>query len=209
MREGLERADALIVIVGKDWAASLWTQQEFHLALEARKPVIPLLLPDMPWGDLPPELRLRRCFKLDEGREERGLIDFVKQLPESFVPESRKQEAPAANIDDPQKGRWGGESKRDGRQLTAGVADQGNGWFLVGLAVACVDGPPLVGEVEFHLHPSFHPSIVRVPVRDDHAVLKFPAWGAFTVGASADEGRTRLELDLAQTADAPELFRSR
>jgi hypothetical protein len=33
--------------------------------------------------------------------------------------------------------------------------------------------------------------------------------GAFTVGVAADDGNTRLELDLAQLPDAPEMFRSR
>jgi hypothetical protein len=39
--------------------------------------------------------------------------------------------------------------------------------------------------------------------------LKLTAWGAFTVGVLADEGRTKLELDLSELEDAPEDFRSR
>ena len=68
---------------------------------------------------------------------------------------------------------------------------------------------PLAGEIEFHLHPSFHPSVIRVPAEVRSAQVKLRAWGAFTVGASADSGRTKLELNLAELADAPEEFRLR
>jgi len=112
------------------------------------------------------------------------------------------------DIDDPEKGQWGGLRETDSRRVSATVIDQGNGWFFVGITVAAVGASPLTGEVEFHLHPSFHPSVIRVPVKYGQAILKFPAWGPFTVGVSADEGRTRLELDLAQLPDAPGVFRN-
>ena len=41
------------------------------------------------------------------------------------------------------------------------------------------------------------------------AVLEQRAWGAYTVGVAADGGQTRLELNLAELADAPSLFRER
>lgn len=41
------------------------------------------------------------------------------------------------------------------------------------------------------------------------AMIERIAYGAFTVGAEADGGATRLELDLVDLPDAPELFRSR
>jgi hypothetical protein len=41
------------------------------------------------------------------------------------------------------------------------------------------------------------------------AELSIDAWGAFTVGAVADGGLTRLELDLAEHPDFPAEFRAR
>ena len=40
------------------------------------------------------------------------------------------------------------------------------------------------------------------------AELALDAWGAFTVGAIADSGLTRLELDLAEIDEAPSSFKS-
>lgn len=72
-----------------------------------------------------------------------------------------------------------------------------------------VDGTALAGNVEFHLHPTFARPMQIVPVQDGRATLKLQTWGAFTVGAVADNGRTSLELDLAQNPSFPEVFRSR
>jgi hypothetical protein len=63
--------------------------------------------------------------------------------------------------------------------------------------------------VVFHLHPTFRASVKTVKVRESKATLRLSAWGAFTVGAIADEGATRLELDLATLPDAPKEFRER
>ena len=40
-------------------------------------------------------------------------------------------------------------------------------------------------------------------------VFDLVAWGAFTVGARTDDGKTRLELNLATLESAPTRFRSR
>jgi len=202
----LKNSDALIISVGPKWGKSTGSLREMQMALDLEKPVIPLLVKGASWDALPPLLRARRGFTIDDETPFEDLRAFVEELARSFG----LNPSPASNVDDPQKGKWGGRSESDdGRRLTADVFDRGNGWFLIGLALERFEGLPLEGEVEFHLHPSFHPSIVRVRAHDDHAVLKFPAWGAFTIGASADDGRTRLELDLAQLPDAPELFRGR
>jgi TIR domain-containing protein/pYEATS domain-containing protein involved in immunity/CobQ/CobB/MinD/ParA family nucleotide binding protein len=205
----MERADVVIIAAGPHWKVNTGSKKELQMALEKDKPVVPLLIEGASWEDLPPELSSRRGIEFPPTHTVEEIEALVGQLAQNFASGLAESKGVPVEIDDPQKGQWGGASQRGGRQLTAGVADQGNGWFLVGLTVAQVDGPPLVGEVEFHLHSSFHPSIIRVPVRNGHATLKCPAWGAFTVGASADEGRTQLELDLAQLPDAPVLFRGR
>jgi len=201
----LENSDALIVGVGPEWHKSSGSRREMQMAINLGKPIVPLLVKGTSWDDVPLEIRDRRGFTIGDETRFEDLRAFVEHLARSFD----INRPPASNVDDPQKGKWGGRSENDGRRLTADVYDRGDGWFLIGLALERFEGLPLEGDVEFHLHPSFHPSIIRVRVHDDHAVLKFPAWGAFTIGASADGGRTRLELDLANLPDAPKLFRSR
>ena len=80
----------------------------------------------------------------------------------------------------------------------------------MGLVVVSTDARrPLSGQVEFHLHPTFSPSIRTVGVKDGKATLELEGYGAFTVGAKVDGGATRLELDLAKIAEAPKAFRER
>src|SRR6059036_633347 len=43
--------------------------------------------------------------------------------------------------------------------------------------------------------------------RDGVARLRVVAYGAFTVGVEADEGKTQLELDLAELPKVPKAFR--
>ena len=138
-------------------------------------------------------------------------------LAERLVkPRSRRLElAPGVGSDvpaDPQKGKWGGASVSNGRELKGKVTEiEGDQqWFNVRLVVQAVEGaPPLEGDVVFHLHDTFADQNPVVVATNGRAVLERLAWGAFTVGAEADHGATRLELDLSTLDDAPPLFRSR
>lgn len=101
---------------------------------------------------------------------------------------------------DPQKGRFCGKAERNGRKISAVVEASSikSDWCQVGLKVTSLSGfPPLVGNVEFYLHDTFRPDHYVVPVINGEAPLVLRAWGAFTVGAIADDGKTMLELDLA------------
>jgi hypothetical protein len=72
------------------------------------------------------------------------------------------------------------------------------------------DTDPLRGAVRFYLHDTFlndRPVVSVSPA--GVAELSIDAWGAFTVGAVADGGLTRLELDLAEHPDFPADFRPR
>jgi len=80
------------------------------------------------------------------------------------------------------------------------------GWFRIDLAVTGVDRK-LVDPVAFHLHETFAPSVQPINPINDQARLTVLAWGAFTVGAVADDGKTLLELDLAADATFPKAFR--
>jgi hypothetical protein len=114
--------------------------------------------------------------------------------------------------DDPQKGRWGAQAGANGRRLSATVTPVPTApeWFHVQLEVTSTDNNrPLAGDVIFHLHPTFDPSDRTVSVQNNMALLEIDAYGAFTVGAEADNGQTRLELDLATLPDAPASFRQR
>lgn len=129
------------------------------------------------------------------------------------VPESEEDPydlPPVSNPEDPARGRFGGRSQDNGRRLTADVdAYPGRtGWFRVQLEVRRTeDGPPLSGTVRFYVHHTFKNPVFEVPVENGVARAVLVAWGAFTVGAVADEGDTRLELNLAELPGAPRRFR--
>ena len=116
--------------------------------------------------------------------------------------------------DDPWKGMFDGESKRNNRELQAEVLSLpgSENYYSICLRVISTQPKldPLQGSVQFFLHPTFRNDrpIVRVGP-NGVAELKLTAWGAFTVGAITDNGKTKLELDLAQLETAPLEFRSR
>lgn len=124
------------------------------------------------------------------------------------------EQASEVSSADPWKGRFGGEAVRDGRQLHADVSPLSgtSDIFRIHLAVTSTDPVkrPLRGAVQFFLHPTFanNTPVVKVSPAGT-AELTLNAWGAFTVGVIADDGATRLELDLAQLPTAPHEFRVR
>jgi hypothetical protein len=102
---------------------------------------------------------------------------------------------------DAQKGQWGGHPRRNDRELTAEVIpvldSQSEHRYRIKLAVRSTDASrPLLGTVRFHLHPAFE-TPQEVAVGKGVARLELLSSGVFTVGAEADGGRTKLELDLA------------
>jgi hypothetical protein len=208
LAKNLESADTVISVVGKDWTLGA-AKEETLRAVGMNKSVIPLLLPKLNFGVLPPLLAERRGMQLRGESLEEDVKEVVERLAEMPQPDEEVPIFGPSDPEDPQRGRWGGQSEANGRRLTAQVKDAGSAWFDAFLQVAPIDAVPLKGEVEFHLHPSFYPSVVRVPVVNGVAALKQRAWGAYTVGVSADEGQTRLELNLAELEDAPRLFRER
>lgn len=57
---------------------------------------------------------------------------------------------------------------------------------------------PLTDRVTFHLHPTFAKPVIEVRPTDSVAEINLVAYGAFTVGAEADSGKTKLEYDIAE-----------
>lgn len=120
----------------------------------------------------------------------------------------------AGDSDDQWKGRFGGKSFNNDRQLNAEVKPilGASGIYKIRLTVKSQhpDTNPLTGAVQFFLHRTFtDPQPVKLVGPNGVAELNLKAWGAFTVGALADEGQTKLELDLSELPDAPAEFRSR
>lgn len=136
----------------------------------------------------------------------------VPEIPDEAAKLVRRALTKSAVRDphDPQKGRWGGCAERNGRILAVSDVEAADErWLRFTLSVApAPDAPPLESAVAFYLHPSFPKERMRVEPSDDGAArLRLGAYGAFTVGAVADEGRTRLELDLAEVDSLPDWFR--
>lgn len=115
---------------------------------------------------------------------------------------------PVTVANDRQKGRFGGQPISNNRKLSAIVGDRPKGMFYdFTVTVESTDKEnPLTGEVIFYLHQSFTPNVITVPVTEGKAVYAKEAYGAFTVGAVADNGNTLLELDLAEDKNFPKEF---
>ncbi len=116
-----------------------------------------------------------------------------------------------AAADDPNKGQFGGKAEMNNRQLSATVKPMAGSsdYFLVHLEVKATGGETLGKPVSFHLHPSFSNPVVERTPKEEMATLDLVCWGAFTVGAVTDDGKTRMELDLAELPGAPKEFTSR
>jgi len=160
----------------------------------------------------PPEAGLR--VTSDEATREPGV-----KPPPTPRNEAARWEPPTriTRPNDPQKNRFGGPGAEEanGRRLVASVRPLGGGdseLFSLELAVESTDSArPLRDPVKFFLHDSFKPNdtLVVLPDAGGQAVLSLIVWGAFTVGAITDGGKTLLELDLEFLEGAPEKFRSR
>lgn len=110
---------------------------------------------------------------------------------------------------DPQKGKWGGLSESNFRQITALVTPSTiDGLYQVKITIISTSKKkPLTGVVKFHLHPTFSNPNPIITVEDGEATLLLPkVYGAFTLGAQLDDDQTVLELDLAELKDAPKDF---
>lgn len=182
-----------------------------------------LLLQDvksLAYGDL----KLEFDQKLDEVRNTaenaqavatgRGGQRTMLQTDSTFdVISSMTEIKPGEVVNDPWKGVFGRASQSRNRELTADIKQSGSPVsYRIHLRVVSSkpDVDPLRGTVQFFLHDTFsndHPVVAVSP--GGVAELILDAWGAFTVGAIADAGQTRLELDLAELNDAPANFRSR
>ena len=110
------------------------------------------------------------------------------------------------------KGKFGGDPASNGLVLKADVIESHirSGWFRIDLRVEPEKTRRLDVPVTFYLHESYGDARFQVvnPV-EGVARLTVLAWGAFTVGAVTDGGKTKLELDLSEGDNFPSVFRGR
>ena len=120
--------------------------------------------------------------------------------------ETRNQARPThrkrSGTPDPHQGQFGGSPMVNDRMAQARLRPHASDRAAcdVELTVRSTNPEaPLSGHVRFYLHPTFGPRReYDVDVAGGVARDTFTSWGTFTLGAVADEGRTRLELDLAR-----------
>jgi hypothetical protein len=189
------------------------SDEEVDFARNMKRRIVPILVGvssvDLAKSNLPFLADLKGvAISRPNGRE----VAFLAKELERLLPDSAATPLETSlDPDDPLRGAWGGSASRNGRALRARVSEvpDSTDWYTIVLEVVADDGAPLEGGVDFHLHPTFNPSVRRVDVHDGAARLTLWAWGAFTVGAAADGGRTKLELNLADLSEAPPRFRER
>lgn len=112
---------------------------------------------------------------------------------------------------DPQKDQWGGKNENNNRKMTATVCPLGNTKSLYKVDVKIESTDPKDPMVEtspvlFALHNTYRNPFKLVAVKGGIATIELVVYGAFTVGAFVDNGRTPLELDLATIPGAPKEF---
>jgi|SRR5579884_124335 len=133
--------------------------------------------------------------------------------PESVETTRRRSTVSSKDLwnSDPHKGQFGGSPQANGRVLEAEIkpaAGPRSSACHVFLRVRSTDpSRPLSGKVTFFLHPTFRDKPqVDVAVVEGIAEYRITSWGWFTVGAAADDGKTRLELDLRNVPGGTKKF---
>lgn len=126
--------------------------------------------------------------------------------------QERRLQGTRHHPNDPNKGKFGESNESNSRILRAEIeplSGQTSAGCYVRVWVESTDptNKPLKGRVTFHLHPTFGVySKYDVDVVDGVAEDEFNSWGAFTIGAIADEGKTKLELDLVNVRGGTPAF---
>ena len=115
---------------------------------------------------------------------------------------------PVTVNDDLQKGRWGGKTENNGKQIRATVVPLNNSSFFNVLITVSDTSKPLEVPVAIFVHDSFRfpDNVLYVnPNANGVAQVTLIAYEAFTIGALFADG-TELELDLNDQPGYPENF---
>ncbi len=186
-----------------------FTWEAFALVIIALLPWMSEFITSLKFGSGNLEVQLREVERKANAAIDASLRGTGKQPP-TIESGAAPKRAKTPEEDDPHKGKFGGESSVGGRNLSARIEKVPNESVFrrVVLKVESTDPAqnPLKGQVTFHLHPTFNVSVFDEPVIDGIAETSIISYGAFTVGAVADEGKTRLELDLTSLDDNKDQF---
>lgn len=173
------------------------------------------------------EIKVQESEKIEEKRKENLQISELEQISNNNFMTSDMMKININNITeehqtpklppiiyagDPQKSRFGGKDRVNGRVLSVEYGNYPISGFLnLKIIVSSEDvNSPLKGNVYLYLHDSFVKSIIKLDADGKQQVsYEIPSYGAFTVGASTDYGNTLLELDISRLDNFPEDFRNR
>jgi hypothetical protein len=137
--------------------------------------------------------------------------DTIKSSEESIEGQVELTlEKDVLDIDDPNKGKYGGQKESNGRKASATIKKINNSaYYNVAILIESTNiSKPLTGIVHLKLHPTYIPIDRTVNVVQGIAELNIISYGTFTVGIIADDGKTMLELDLAHEEGADDNFRA-
>jgi hypothetical protein len=156
----------------------------------------------------------KNAEKINELKESNAVTQSItafgaggRKSVDSIKDYKTKDLAEALDQTDPQRGKWGGNPLDDKthRKLSAKVEDIPNDNYFrrVILRVESTDPAsfPLNNIVTFHLHPTFAKPEIEVKPIHNVAEINVIAYGAFTVGAVTDGGKTKLEFDIAKLGE--------
>ena len=147
-------------------------------------------------------------LKLSQAERFRGTAETAASMVRARKPPPAL-ELPITERDDPHKGRFGGQSERDGFKVTASFRNATRNFVEIILRVESSAHSEMhnLECVEFYLHDSFDPDVVPVTFRDGVAELSLLAYGGFTVGVWIACIGLELELDLSKVKGAPRIIR--
>lgn len=185
----------------------------------------------VPNQDSSGRLRQRDSSIIFEGQVSAGQIAIIGGGPNAFPhlpnhgtvlstvvePEYGFSQMPALGrtpgpSDDPNQGRFGGQTSRGGFHLTAAFEPtESHNWATVILTLEAERSTKIgLGDFAwFVLHPTFSPSALKVTFRGSRAQLRIQAWGGFTVGVWLPKAGLELECNLAEIEGAPQIIKNR
>jgi hypothetical protein len=131
--------------------------------------------------------------------------------------DTEKPPTPGPVIDpvDPQKGRWGGKDRSDGRAVWAVIESVERDVFYFSVIVESTDESVLEPPVVFHMHDTYRNNVVRIRriINQKQARLsEWESYGVFAIGVQVKNSAGEwiaLELDLANTKGLPKRFLAR
>ncbi len=158
------------------------------------------------------EIKMREIEKKADAAMDASIRGVVRKpvLPDGRTTKTLGQASSLRRDNDPNFGKFGGKAEANGRKLSATIEKIPDEDFYrrVILRVQSIDPKkPLEGSVKFHLHNTFATPVFDEKVdKDGIAQTSIISYGVFTVGAEADNGETRLELDLASLRNPGDSF---